>query len=368
MKIPFVDLHIQYEQHKQEIDAALQRVIEKTAFVGGNNNPFVKEFEEKFAEYCGAAFCASCGNGTDSLEILLKCFGIGEGDEVIVPALTWISTSESVSTVGATPVFVDAHPDFYTIDPKKIEEKITPRTKAIMPVHLYGLPAPMDEIMDIAKAHNLIVIEDAAQAHGALYKGKRVGTIGHAGSFSFFPGKNLGAYGDAGGIVTNDSAVAEKFRMIANHGQIKKHDHRMEGRNSRMDGIHAAVLSTKLPHLEPWTQKRIERVELYNQLLKETPVVLPTAPDDVRHVYHLYVVQVENRDAVYAKMREKDIEVLIHYPNALPFLLPYKEKHRSEDFPVAHTLTQKILSLPLYPEITDDQIRYVVSSLIEAIS
>lgn len=367
MKIPFVDLKIQYQENKTEIDGAIQAVIEKTAFVGGYNNPFVKEFESAYAAYCGADHCVSCGNGTDSLEILLKCFGIGAGDEVIVPAFTWISTSESVSTVGATPIFVDAHPDLYTIDPTKIEEKITAKTKAIIPVHIYGLPAPMDEIMQIARKHNLIVIEDAAQAHGALYKGKKAGTIGHAGSFSFFPGKNLGAYGDAGGIVTNDAEIAEKFRMYANHGQIKKHDHRTEGRNSRMDGIHAAVLNAKLPHLEKWTGARIAHATAYNELLKNTGIKLPTCPADFRHVYHLYVVQVENRDRVYEYMREKEIEVLIHYPNALPFLPPYAQKTQPGEFSVASDATKKILSLPMYPELTREQIKRVVDTLIAAV-
>ncbi|MEL6823570.1 MAG: DegT/DnrJ/EryC1/StrS family aminotransferase, partial [Calditrichota bacterium] len=298
MNVPFVDLKKQYHSIKAEIDAAIEDVLSHTAFIGGKA---VSEFEEAFADFIGTDYCVACGNGTDSLEILLRAYGIGPGDEVIVPANSWISTSEVVSTAGAKPVFVDVNPLYYTIDPQKVEQAITANTRAIIPVHLYGLPAEMDAIMAIADKHNLIVIEDSAQAHGAEYRGSKIGTIGHAASFSFYPGKNLGAYGDAGGIVTNDANIARTCRMIGNHGQLQKHDHRIEGRNSRMDGLQAAVLKVKLKHLPQWTEGRRQAASVYDNLLQESGMQLPRAPEHSKHVYHLYVVQVDGR----AELRNK---------------------------------------------------------------
>lgn len=363
MKVPFVDLKKQYVSLKSEIDQAISKVIDETAFIGGNN-PYVKKFEEEFAQYLNIGYCVSCANGTDSIEIILKALGIGSGDEVIVPAHSWISTSEAVSNVGATPIFIDTIPQLYTIDFKQIESKITNKTKVIIPVHLYGLPAEMDEIMSIAEKYKLYVIEDCAQAHGAIYKGRKIGTIGNAASFSFYPGKNLGAYGDAGGIVTNDESLAGKCRMIANHGQLKKHDHKMEGRNSRLDGIQAAVLSVKLPYLDRWNSLRQQHAAIYNESLKDINIGLPTVPNYSSHVYHLYVVDIENRDNVSSNLKEKEIETAIHYPTPLPLLEAYSQyRYTPANFPVSSSTAARILSIPMFPELNLEMIQYVVNAI-----
>ncbi|MGH1366134.1 MAG: DegT/DnrJ/EryC1/StrS family aminotransferase [Calditrichia bacterium] len=361
MRVPFVDLHAQYLSIQEKIDAAIADTISQTAFIKG---PYVKQFEERFADYIGVRYCVGCANGTDSMEILLRAYGIGPGDEVIVPANSWISTSEVVSTAGAKPVFVDVDPIYYTIDPEKISAAITANTKAIIPVHLYGLPADMDQIMEIAGKHRLIVIEDCAQAHGAEYRGKRVGTIGHAASFSFYPGKNLGAYGDAGGLVTNDEAIARQCRIIGNHGQLQKHHHQIEGRNSRLDGMQAAILNVKLDYLEEWTEARRRAASKYLRLLKDTFLQLPQAPAYSRHVYHLFVVQTDNRETVQQRLNAKGVASAIHYPTALPMLPAYEFLGCAEaDFPVAVTAAEQILSLPMFAELTDAQIEYVCSIL-----
>jgi dTDP-4-amino-4,6-dideoxygalactose transaminase len=361
MHIPFVDLKEQYQRIKPEIDTAIQKVIIDTAFINGK---YVHEFEELFGKFLGLNHVVACANGTDSLEILLKAYGIGSGDEVIVPAVSWISTSEAVSSVGATPVFVDIDSDNYTIDCKLIEQKISPSTKAIIPVHLYGNPADMIEIMNIAEKKNLLVIEDCAQAHGARIKGKMVGTFGHAASFSFYPGKNLGAYGDAGAMATNDSSIAAKMRMIANHGQLEKHNHVMEGRNSRMDGIQGAILSVKLKYLNEWIKKRIKHAENYNRLFNGTSIKTPSVRSNSEHVYHLYVILSDKRDVLKRHLHEQNIETAIHYPVALPFLEAYSRMHyKPSDFPVAYNFSSRILSLPIYPEMTSDMINYVVKSV-----
>lgn len=366
MHVPFVDLRLQYNNHKAELDAAMASVIGETAFISGK---YAQAFEEAFAAYLGIKHVMSCANGTDSLEMLLQAFGIGSGDEVIVPANSWISTSESVTTAGARVIFVDADPLTYTINTNLIEEKITSRTRAIIPVHLYGCPADMDGIMDIAKKHKLVVIEDCAQAHGARYKGKTVGTIGHASSFSFYPGKNLGAYGDAGCMATNDDQIAVQARMIANHGRLGKHDHGIEGRNSRLDGLQAAILKTKLPHLETWTNARIAHAALYHELLADTGLALPVVPDQCRHVFHLFVTKVKNRESVQEYMKSKGIETGIHYPIALPLLKAYAyQGHQPSDFPVASGQMNALLSLPMYAELNESQIHYVCETLKEAIA
>lgn len=361
--MPFVDIHAQYLSIKAEIDIAIASVINQSAYIGGTGNSFVTEFENSFAEYIGTKYCIGCANGTDSLEILLESYGIGAGDEVIVPAFTWISTSEAVSNVGAKPIFVDIQPDYYTIDAGKIEEKITARTKAIIPVHLYGLPAEMDEILQISKKRNLIVIEDCAQAHGAEYKGKRIGTMGHGASFSFYPGKNLGAYGDAGCMITNDNKIAERCRMTANHGQMKKHQHVMEGRNSRLDGLQAAVLSVKLKHLNKWNDMRRRNALEYRTLL-EDKMKLQQVPDYSKHVYHIFSIRHENRDKVLNSLRSNNIQAAVHYPSALPFLEAYSHfRFSKNDFSVAHELASSVISLPMFPELTLEQIRYTAEVL-----
>jgi len=362
MKVPFVDLFAQYERYKQEIDTAMADVIREASFIGG---PHVAAFEKNFSSYVGNEHVIACANGTDSLEIFLDIFGVGPGDEVIIPAMSWISTSESIGTKGATPVFVDVD-EFYTIDVRQIEDKITERTRGIIPVHLYGCAANMPEIMKIAEKHNLFVIEDCAQAHGAEYGGKRIATFGHASSFSFYPGKNLGAYGDAGAMSTNNQEIANTARMIANHGQLKKHTHLMEGRNSRLDGIHAAVLNVKLQYVEAWTEERRRNADLYRKHLQGVPVVLPTEPAGGRHVYHLFVIQVENRERLSAHLASKGISTAIHYPTPLPFMPCYAGLgHTESEFPRAAAAADRILSLPMYAELSEAQIEYVANSIKE---
>jgi len=366
MHIPFVDLKSQYLSLKQEFDEAILKVVSETAFISGK---YAKAFEESFAEYLSVKHCVAVANGTDALEIGLKAIGVGAGDEVLVPANTFFATSEAVGNIGAKAVFVDCDAKFYNIDPSKIEEKITPRTKAIIPVHLYGLPAEMDEIMAIAKKYGLKVLEDCAQAHGATYKGKTVGGFGDVATFSFYPSKNLGAFGDAGAIVSNDAVVAEKARLIANHGQIAKYRHAFEARNSRLDGIQAAVLSVKLPHLDSWLEARRKNAALYDELLADSGLQIPLAPEYSRHTYHLYIVQVPNRAAVQQKLADEQIETGLHYPTALPFLEAYThQNHQPSDFPVAHAQMDKILSLPMYAELTEEMIEKVCRSLKNAIA
>ncbi|MEM6318757.1 MAG: DegT/DnrJ/EryC1/StrS family aminotransferase [Bacteroidota bacterium] len=363
MKIPFVDLKAQYQSIKSDIDTAIANVIQDTAFIRGK---YVSEFEAAFADFLGVKEVVSCANGTDSLEILLRAWGIGPGDEVIVPAMTWISTAETVSYLGATPVFVDAHPKYFTIDVNKIEEKITEKTKAIIPVHLYGLSAEMDKIMELAIKYDLKVLEDSAQAHGATYKEQTIGTIGHAGSFSFFPSKNLGAYGDAGAIVTNDKELAEHCRMIAHHGQKAKHDHQVIGKNSRLDGLQAAILSAKLPYLESWTEARIRNAAAMKNALYETDLVLPEYPDYARHVFHLFVVRTKERMQMIEFLKDKGIANAIHYPTPLPFTPVYTSEVNSKaNFPVAAQLQGEILSLPMFPELSDAQIQYIAEAIKE---
>lgn len=357
--IPFVDLQAQYQSIKTEIDAAIQDVINQTAFISGS---YAATFEADFAAFLGVEHCIACANGTDSLEILLQAMGVGAGDEVLVPAISWISTSEAVSTVGATPIFVDVDPDYYTIDLQKIAAKITNKTKAIIPVHLYGQPVDMPALMKIAQKHGLKVLEDCAQAHGASFDGQLIGTFGDCASFSFYPGKNLGAYGDAGGMVTNNAEIARVARMIANHGQEGKHNHLMEGRNSRMDGLQAAVLSVKLKHLNDWTNGRIANAAIYDALLADKDCIRPKTIADGKHVFHLYVIRTQNRDALMEQLKAEGIGVAIHYPTALPFLACYAHLgHKASDFPVAAQVTQEILSLPMFAELSREAIEKVAA-------
>lgn len=364
MKIPFVDLKAQYLSLKDELDGAILKVVSETAFISGR---YAAEFERSFAEYVGTEHCIAVANGTDAIEIGLQAIGVGPGDEVILPANTFIATAEGVSNIGAVPVFVDIEPAYFTIDSRRIEEKITSRTKAILPVHLYGLPAEMDPIMQIAREHGVKVLEDCAQAHGSEYKGKRVGTFGDASTFSFYPSKNLGAFGDAGAIVTNNSDVAAMARLIANHGQLEKNRHTIAGRNSRMDGIQAAVLSIKLPHLENWLESRRRNAERYNDLLKDR-LSVPIAPEYSRHTFHLYVTRVPDRDSVIAKLAASGIETGVHYPTAIPFMEAYSHLgYRPEDLPVAYSEMGEIISLPMYAELENEMIEYVCEQLLAAL-
>ena len=364
--IPLADLHAQYLGIKNEIDKAVEDCISQAHFIRGEA---VSKFENAFAEYLGMKYCAGCGNGTDALEIILKALNIGPGDEVIVPALSWISTAESVNNVGAEPVFADIKEDIYSIDPEKLEQLITQRTKAILPVHLYGCPSDMDEIMSIAKKHNLYVVEDCAQAHGAVYRDKKVGTFGVASAFSFFPTKNLGAYGDAGAIVTDDPDILEKVRRISNHGQLnQKHQHDFTGRNSRLDTMQAAVLEVKLRHLDKWNAKRIYLAGLYKERLNGlTDLILPVSSDGRTHVFHLYVIRTKKRETLIASLNRAEIGWSIHYPAPMPHLKAYKyKKHVSGDFPVSEKICKEIISLPMYPEISEDQVDNICKTIIDS--
>ncbi len=360
MRIPFVDLHSQYLNIKTEIDQAIHNVIQDSAFIGGK---YVEQFEHHFADYVGTKYCISVGNGTDALYIALKVLGINNGDEVITAANSFIATSEAITLTGARPVFVDCDERTYNIDVQKIPAAITSRTKAIVPVHLYGQPAAMDDILEVAKTRKLFVVEDAAQAHGARDKGRSIGTFGGFACFSFFPGKNLGAYGDGGAIVTGDEKLARKARMYANHGRVEKYNHEFEGTNSRLDGIQAAILEVKLKYLEQWTDRRRSVAKRYDEELRNV-VVTPTVRPNVKHVYHLYVIRVKQRDQLIARLKEQGISTGIHYPIPLPFLKAYEYLgHKSEDFPIAHSLKDEILSLPIHGDITDDQVSFIIEQV-----
>lgn len=361
--IPFVDLKAQYESIKDEIDGAIAAVIKDTAFIGGS---FVKAFEEAFARYCGVRHCVGVANGTDGLFIALKTLGVGPGDEVITAANSFVATSEAVKMAGANVVFVDINPKTYNIDVERIEEKITPRTKAIIPVHLYGQPADMQPIRELAARHRLFIVGDAAQAHGSVYREAPIAQLADITSFSFYPGKNLGAYGDGGAIVTNNEEWAAKARMFANHGRSKKYDHDFEGVNSRLDGLQAAILEVKLRHLDSWTEGRRRNASLYNRALAGSAVVTPGEIDGVRSVYHLYVVRVPagQREKMQEHLQAAGVSTGVHYPIALPYLNAYRHLgHTDADFPEALKASREILSLPMYAELTDKQVRYIAERI-----
>ncbi len=362
MNVPFVDLKAQYRSIRSEIDPAVEEIIATTAFIGGTA---VARFEEAFASYVGAPYCLSVANGTEAIEIALRAFGIGAGDEVIVPANSFIATAEAVTSAGARVVFADSHPTYYTLDIEDLRRKITSRTRAVIPVHLYGQPADMDPILEIARQHDLRVIEDTSQAHGARYKGRMVGSIGDAGTFSFYPGKNLGAYGDGGAVVFQDAGAAEFARTYANHGSLVKYHHIMEGRNSRLDGLQAAVLSVKLRHLDSWSEARRRNAALFTELLAGIDGVLtPEIAEYSIPVFHLYVIRVAEREALQKGLAERGIATAIHYPIALPSLEAYSYLgHRPEDFPVANGQMGELLSLPMYPELTEEMIRYTADAI-----
>ena len=362
MTIPFVDLKSQYHSIKEKIDIAIHDVIDQTAFIGGH---FVKNFEREFGEVYGVKHVISCANGTDSLYIIMKMLGIGEGDEVITVANSWISSAETIGQLGAKPIFVDVHPDYFSIDEDLLEKAISPQTKAIILVHLQGQICHLEKIEKFCKEHNIYLIEDCAQSHFSEFKGKRAGTVGIAGSFSFYPGKNLGAYGDAGCIITNDDELAARFRMFANHGALIKHQHQIEGINSRMDGIQAAILRAKLPYILEWTEKRIRNAKLYDQYLNgikeiQTPLVRPES----KHTYHLYVIKAEKRNELMNYLKEKGVETAIHYPTPLPHLPAYSYLNfQPNEFPIASLLQHQILSLPMYPELEEGQIIYIAKAI-----
>jgi dTDP-4-amino-4,6-dideoxygalactose transaminase len=365
MPVPFVDLPAQYRSIKAEVDAAIQRVLDTSAFILGRE---VEEFERAFAEYVGARECVGVSNGTAAIQLALQACGVGPGDEVVVPANTFFATAEAVSTAGARPVFVDCDPATCNIDAGKIEEVITRRTRAVIPVHLYGQPADLDAVFEVAGRHDLLVIEDAAQAHGARYKGERVGARGLAGCFSFYPGKNLGAYGEGGAVVTNDAGLARRLRMLRDHGSEQKYRHELVGYNSRLEGIQGAVLGVKLGHLDEWNALRRRHAARYRELLAPLAaagaLVLPQEAGYAEHVYHLFVVQTEARDALQRHLSAAGVQTGIHYPVPVHLQPAYAAHgHKGGDFPNAESQSARVLSLPMYAELAERQLSYVADAL-----
>ena len=365
-KLPLVDLRAQHATIAAEVQAAIDNVISNTDFILGAD---VAEFESEFARYCDAAHCVGLDSGMSALELGMRAMGIGPGDEVITPAGSFIASSSAISFTGATPVWVDVDPKTYNIDPGLIEAAITPRTKAIMVVHLYGQPADMDRILAIGRKHDLPVIEDACQSHGARYKGRRTGSMGVFGASSFYPAKNLGAYGDAGALTTNDAELAEKIRMMHNYGQREKYDHVYLAWNRRLDTIQAAVLRVKLRHLDRWNASRRTIASLYGELLQHSGATLPHESPDAEHVYHLYVVQVDGRDRVQSELAALGIASGIHYPVPIHLQEAYRAAGFGPgSFPVTEAAAKRILSLPMYPELTEDGVRRVAAALGQAVS
>lgn len=357
MKIQLVDLQAQYRLIKNEIDHAIQKVIDHGGFILG---PEVSEFEKNFADFCGTSHCIGVASGTDAIHLILRALEIGSGDEVIIPAFTFIASALGISQAGASPVLVDVNEKDALINPDLIENSITPKTKAIMPVHLYGRCSNMDEIKTIAKKHHLYVIEDAAQAHGATYKGKNAGSLGHAAAFSFYPGKNLGAYGDAGAVTTSDHGLAERLILLRNWGSRVKYHHEETGLNSRLDTIQAAILNVKLKYLESWNKQRRKLAKLYDQLLPEFGQ--PENNAENLAIYHIYAIKIKNRDEVIKKLVSKGIGAGIHYPFPIHQLKAYQYLD-DKSFPQAEKWATEELSLPIFPELTEEQIYYISQSL-----
>jgi dTDP-4-amino-4,6-dideoxygalactose transaminase len=364
-KIQMVDLVTQYQKIKPEIDQAIHRVLDSGQFILGKE---VGEFEAAAASYLGVKHAVGCASGTDALQVAMMALGVGVGDEVITTPFTFVATTETIVLLGARPVYVDIDPNTFNIDPSKIEAAITKRTKAILPVHLYGQPADMDPIVGVASKHGIPIIEDAAQAMGAEYKGRKVGGIGTLGCISFFPSKNLGAFGDAGMVVTNDAALAERVRMIIVHGSKKRYYHEIIGVNSRLDTLQAAILSVKLKHLEEWHEARRRAAQVYNTLFAEADLATPYEAPYVRHVFHQYTVRLKKRDAVIQRLAEKKIPHAIYYP--IPLHLQEAYRHVGPprgSFPVTDRAADEVLSLPMHTELTRDQQEYVAAAVREAL-
>jgi len=361
MNISWVNLTIQHQTLREEINAAIQRILDHADFILGED---VNQLEEEFAAYCGTKYAVGVDSGLSALELSLRALGIGPGHEVIVPAHTFTATAAAVTFAGAAPVFVDADPETWNIDPEKIEAAITSQTKAIIPVHIYGLPADMQMILDIAEKNNLVVVEDACQAHGARYKGQRAGSMGHAAGFSFYPTKNLGACGDGGIVTTNDANVAETIRALRNCGQTAKNVHELEPFNHRLDNLQAAILRVKLKYLDEWISSRRRLAAYYSKLLAGSNVILPAEPPGYEHVYHLYVIRLQNRDSLQAYLKERGIGTAIHYPTPV-HLQPFYSNgtDRRGQFPAAENICNEILSLPMYPELTEEQVEIVASEI-----
>jgi dTDP-4-amino-4,6-dideoxygalactose transaminase len=363
MKVNFVDLKAQYQSIKPEIDSAIQDVISNTAFILGKA---VADFEEKFAAYCGVKYCLGINSGTSALIMAMKALGIGEGDEVITTTNTFIATAEAISYAGGRPVLVDIEDESYNMDPAKLEKAIAKKTKAIIPVHLYGQPANMEPILEIAKKKGIVVIEDACQAHGAEYKGKRTGSLGRVGCFSFYPGKNLGAYGEGGGVTTDDEEIAQKVRMLRDHGSPKKFYHEYVGNNCRLEGIQGAVLAVKLKHLDQWNDSRRKNAGLYREYLKGTDVGLPQEMPYAKHVYHVFCIRVKDRENLINFLKDKGIFTNIHYPIPIHLQKAYSFLgYKKGDFPVTEGCMDQILSLPMFAELTEEEIKYTADCIKE---
>ncbi|AMA61182.1 DegT/DnrJ/EryC1/StrS family aminotransferase [Bradyrhizobium sp. CCGE-LA001] len=359
--IPFLDLKAQYLSIRPEIDATVARVISSGHFVLG---PELTAFEERFANYCKTTHCRAVNTGTSALHLALLAAGVGAGDEVITVSMTFVATTAAILYSGAKPVFVDVDPVTWTMDPGLIEAAITPRTKAILPVHLHGLMADMNPIMEIARRRGLVVIEDAAQAHGAEYRGRRAGSIGDLGCFSFYPGKNLGAFGEGGAVVTDRPEFARRVSLLRDWGQEAKYDHVIPGYNYRMDEIQGAILNVKLDYIESWTEARRSLAERYDALLSDLPLARPRPPEHARHVYHVYAVRLEHRDEALALLRDAGIGVGIHYPVPVHLQRAYAELgYRAGDLPVTEMLAKEFLSLPIYPELPLERTDEVVAAL-----
>jgi dTDP-4-amino-4,6-dideoxygalactose transaminase len=368
--VPFLDLTRQYKRIEEEILSAEKRVVEKGRFILGEE---VSSFEEEFAHYCGVRYGVGVGSGTEALFLALKATGIGIGDEVITVSHSFIASALAISMTGARPIFVDIDPEVYTMDPNALEHtlkkrkarnKKQSRIKAILPVHLYGHPAEMDAIMDIAKRYNLMVIEDACQAHGAEYRGKKVGSLGLMSCFSFYPTKNLGAHGDGGMVVTDRKKLYDLLRLLRFYGENKKYEHVLKGWNSRLDEIQAAVLRVKLKYLDQWNGERRKRALAYKRVLENTEIICPSVKEQIRHVYHLFVIQTKRRNSLQSFLKEKGIDTLIHYPVPIHLQKAYKELgYRRGDLPVTESVAQEILSLPFFPELTGEEMREVSTQI-----
>jgi dTDP-4-amino-4,6-dideoxygalactose transaminase len=363
MNIPFVDIGKQHSAISEELHEVFVRVLERSSFVLG---PEVSHFETAFASYLDVSYCVALNSGTAALQLILQALGIGPGDEVITVPNTFIATAEAISAVGARPVFVDVDPASYTMDPKAAESAITSKTKALLPVHLYGQSADLDPLIAIAHTHDIFLIEDACQAHGATYKGKKVGTIGIAGCFSFYPGKNLGCLGEGGAVVTNDPKIAEHVRLLRDHGSVRKYEHVMPAYNFRMEGLQGGFLAVKLKYLNSWNDQRRRAAARYNELLFGAPVTIPAEMPYGRHAYHLYVVLVDDRQRVRDGLAARGIETGLHYPTPLHLQQAYSDLHYSAgSFPVTEYLSSHLLSLPMHPQLTDEMIEYVAASLLD---
>ena len=362
--IPLVDVQAQHRSIAAEVESALRSVMERGDFILGHD---VVAFETEYAAYCEAGHAVGLDSGLSALELGMRALGIGPGDEVVTPANSFIASSSAITFTGATPVWVDVDPGTYNLDPEAVRAVIGPRTRAIMVVHLYGQPAEMSAICALAREHGLKVIEDACQAHGARYAGRRVGSLGDFAAFSFYPAKNLGAYGDGGMLTTNDPELAERVRMMRNYGQRQKYEHATMAWNRRLDTMQAAVLRIKLRYLDRWNEARREHAALYDRLLMESGLVLPRSMPDVEHVYHLYVVQAEQRDRLLAKLRERGVGAALHYPVPIHLQEAYRERGvRPGSFPITERTAERVLSLPMYPELDRDQISRIAAAVHEA--